>query len=122
MCDNCDKIREEMWAEIRDLLNYNRRTKGPLAEELAESLADIREQAEEAGREIDDDDLAVYTEALRAELIAMRCAFIARTCNNTEWHGKPPSFVLGAWAGQSMQMEQSHSLAANLLRRLFEEG
>jgi len=121
MCDNCEKIRDEMWTEIRDLLNYNRKLKGPLAEELAQHLELIQEQAEEAGREIDDDEMAVFTEALRAELIAMRCAFIARTCDGTEWKGHPPSFVLGAWAGQSMQMEQANSLAANLLRRLFED-
>lgn len=116
MCENCDKQREEIWAEIRDLLNYNRKMKGPLSEMLASKIDEVIE----AGA--DEDDMRVEVEALRAELIATRCAFIARATPGSEFHGMPPSIVLGAWAGNAMQAEKAAALGAvmgNLFRELF---
>lgn len=101
MCERCDKAREDMWAEIRDLLNYNRRIKGPLSEQVEESIA----SAIEAG--MSEENSIHASELLRAEMIAVRCAFIARAIPDQQFHRLPPSIVLGLWAGTTMEAEQT---------------
>ena len=116
MCDKCIERREEMWTEIRDLLNYNRRTQGPLSSMLKEGMDEVAERHEGG---VSDEEIREAVDAMRANLIAIRCAFIARSCPHTDWHGMPPSMVLGAWAGEAMRLEQTGGFAHELLARLF---
>lgn len=110
MCENCIVIREQMWAEIRDLLNYHRPVKGP----MSQSMYDHLEQAKENG--LSEDEAAMLVDEMRAELIAVRCAFIARTLPDSQFQGMPPSIVLGAWAGTCMQGESIASILGTLMR------
>jgi len=116
MCDKCQERRDEMWTEIRDILNFNRRARGPMSEMLAEGIESFCNEHPDYTEE----QVRTATDGIRAQLIALRCAFIARSCPETEWHGAPPSIVLGAWAGEAMQHEQMHSAGYQLIRRLFE--
>jgi len=117
MCDKCEQRRDEMWTEIRDLMNYNRRARGPLAEMLHEGIESFCEEHPNYTEE----QIAAAADGLRAQFIAIRCAFIARSCPETDFHGAPPSIILGAWAGEAMRYETSQSFAHQLIARLFEE-
>jgi len=116
MCEKCKERREEMWTEIRDLMNYNRRARGPLAEMLHDGISSFCEEHPNYS----EDEIRAASDGLRAQFIAIRCAFIARSCPETEFHGAPPSIILGSWAGEAMRMEQSSGIVHELLGRLFE--
>jgi hypothetical protein len=100
VCENCEKFKENAWAEVRDLMNYNRKVKGPLSEILAERMIAIRDE----NPEIDDEQAIASMESVRCEMIATRVAMIASMCH-AMFNGMPPSMILGAWAGESMRAE-----------------
>ena len=102
MCEDCLKQRRENWQEIRDLLNYKRpaAARGPLSTQLAEWLDEFAEE-----NEIDSDDIPAFTDAIRAEMIAVRCGCIARSCPNTDYHMEDLSDILAGWAGKVLQKE-----------------
>jgi len=101
MCDRCDDARQENWDEIRDLLNYNRADdlQGPLSTSLREGI----EQHEAANGPMAEK--AAVTDAIRAEMIASRCAIIASCAQTTDMHNKPISHVLGTWATEILKQE-----------------
>jgi hypothetical protein len=119
MCGQCEVMRKQMWNEVRDLLNFNRPIKGPLSEDLEMQF----EKAVE--REVmTEEEAALAIEALRAELIALRCAFIVRAIPGGEFHNVPPSLIMGSWAGQTMQSERlarMEKLFGNLFGSMREE-
>lgn len=112
MCERCENLSEEMWAEIRDLLNYNRKIKGPMSERLEEHLESARDHG------ASDEDIAHLKDVLRCELIALRCACIARMIPDQEFHQLPPSIIMGIWAGTTMNAERA-SVLGSLMNSLF---
>jgi len=102
VCEDCTKRRRENWQEIRDLLNYKRPNTGPLSTQLHEWIA---EYEQEQGEMMDDEERAVFTDAIRAEMIAVRCGCIARDCPNTTYHQEDLSDILAGWAGKVLQKE-----------------
>lgn len=111
MCENCSIVREQLWAEVRDLMNYKRKVKGPLSLKVEEALVAATAKAEENGWEIPDGEMSL--EAIRAEMIAARCAGIALACPDTTYHGMPASEILARWAGCAMQAEMEAAMAAS---------
>lgn len=101
MCEGCEQLKEECWAEIRDLMNYNRKVKGPMSEAMEARVEGIRNSDDPPSEET----IKQIVESVRAEMIAERCAFIARSCPDTEFHGAPLHVIMGAWAGSMMKME-----------------
>lgn len=94
MCERCEKTRENAWAEIRDLLNYNRKVNGPLSEALKNCAAEIAPQMETTLGE----DAGTFMEAIRAYMIAQRCAMVARSCPGYQFHEAPASYIMNEWA------------------------
>lgn len=112
MCDDCEQTRRENWQEVRDLLNFNRPTKGPLSTTLQQWL-------DENPSGLDDDELESNVDAIRAEMIAIRCACIARSCPETPFHGKNISDILGIWAGTAMKKELEIALRNSPVGRIL---
>jgi hypothetical protein len=122
MCEKCVKQREELWAEIRDLLNFNRKTKGLLSEELFAELDEVRQRMISDGTEVPDESFNVATECVRAELIAHRCAAITHLLPSGPLSAEPIHVILGSWAHQAMMMESMGPVSLlKLLRRLSQE-
>lgn len=110
MCEQCDKVREDSFAEIRDLLNFNRALKGPASEELAARI----EEARTMGMELPEEgtlEFSRFMDSVRAEMIAVRCAIIAKSAPDTFSHEAPCSMILGSWAGKIFQIESAAMLA-----------
>lgn len=107
MCQRCQVAKEEIWAEIRDLMDY---ASGPLSnvlrEQIAERTEDLDPIAEMFGVNPKWDEM---TEMLRCIMIAQRLAFVA-SYSDSHMHGQPPSLILGSWAGDLMTREL-HALA-----------
>lgn len=79
-----EKVRDELWTEIRQLVL----DEGPIVKRLDEALASHPGfPAEER-------------EAFVASYIAERCAEIAALADGP-FNGMPPTLVLGSWAGHS---------------------
>lgn len=108
MCENCEKIKETAWAEIRDLLNFNRKVKGPLSENFAARVDAMRNSPDAPPENV----LSSLVESLRAEMIADRCVLIARSCVDTDFHMMPGHMIMGAWAGEMMKEEIAARIAA----------
>jgi hypothetical protein len=112
MCEACVKIREDMWAEIRDILNYNRTVNGPLSAAMKESIERAKADGvypDEHGEE--------QIESVRAQMIAERCVFLARACVGATFHDAPPHMIMGAWAGEMMREEiRMAATSGNLFR------
>lgn len=106
MCERCEKVREDCWAEIRDILNFNRKVNGPVSEAIK---ARLEEAKNDPNVEFPDDplELSATVDAVRVALIAQRCAFVARACPETRFHGAPPSYIMGEWAREMMHEEIS---------------
>jgi len=103
MCEECQQKSEQIWAEIRDLMNYKRKVNGPLSEMIKQRVEEARVVFEEEN--LDDEMLVAITDLVRVEMIAQRCAFIARYTMGPH-HGEMPSQILGGWAGSALQIEQ----------------
>lgn len=106
MCEVCDEIREECWTEVRDLLNYNRaeELRGPFSKALAESLKEcVANDPEWAA--MDEDEIQRRVEAVRANLIADRCARIAQRCPGADTHMQPMSGIMYGWAKDLLHAE-----------------
>jgi hypothetical protein len=116
MSDDCkqdqQKQRRENWQEVRDLLNFNRPTKGPLSTTLQEWL-------DENPSGMDEDEIENYVDAIRAEMIAIRCACIARACPDTPFYMRNISDTLGVWAGSAMKKEMEIALRDSPLGRIL---
>lgn len=108
MCERCVKNREEAWAEIRDLLNFNRKVKGPLSESVEDRVNELRASSDAPPEDV----LTRIVESIRAQMIADRCVIIARCSEDTRFHMEPPSVIMGSWAGDLMKMEIAETMAA----------
>ena len=112
MCERCHVAKDEVWAEIRDLMDY---ADGPLSTALKQRVVDARETYSDTalgqfanfirGDEAEEEDWAGATESVRCLMIAQRLAFVA-TFGDSHWHGEAPSLVLGNWANDLMQRER----------------
>jgi hypothetical protein len=120
MCEDCDRLTELCWAEIRDLLNYNRKHKGPTAERLEgvvqQSCQDFQE---EYGCEPDAKAVEAALIATRAEYIVIRLATIVKMMKSGPLSGAPISVIIGSWAGEAMQTEMTTRNEEKQLARLL---
>lgn len=108
MCERCVKNREEAWAEIRDLLNFNRKVKGPLSESVEARVNELRASGDAPPEDV----LTRMVESIRAQMIADRCVAVARCCEDTQFHMEPASVIMGVWAGDLMKMEVAEAMAS----------
>lgn len=112
------ELRDRAWSDIRDLLNFHRKSAGPLSQSIKDRLDEICEEDEELAA-MSDDEMRQRTDLLRAELIAARCAAIACLVEDGPVHGQPLSMILGAWAGNAHQAEIRELLENNPLFGIF---
>lgn len=102
MCIKCQTAKDQVWAEVQDLVNYS----GPLTDELQTQLdaaldsEDLCESVEASMRPHNvsvEDYIRSAQESMRCEMIAQRLAFVV-TFGNTNQHGDPPSIICQRWA------------------------
>lgn len=117
MCESCNVRREQFFAEIRDLMNYSRKVKGPLSQKLSDKLDSAR--AEGLFSEGASED--VVLDAIRASMIATRCAGIAQSSPETVHHGEPLFLILGQWAGEAMSAEIMNSPFGRFMQLLGDD-
>lgn len=119
MCEQCKALHELAWTEMRDLMNYHRKNKGPLSLKYEKNFNEAFEEAAEQGMDVDDENRRrMFIDAIIAEQIAWRCAFVARSSVDTPTHNVPGSVILGTWAGELMQLEMRASSGTQILNLL----
>jgi hypothetical protein len=118
MCEGCDSRRETAWAEIRDLLNYNRKVRGPLSEMVAEKLQETVAHDSDFA-EMSAHEMSVIVDAIRASMIQERCVIIAQSSPATHFHGIPAHIIAYEWAGQILRKEMEQAAEANPLLALL---
>jgi hypothetical protein len=91
MCDDCRRQKAEVKEEILQLVSGE----GELFEELAQAAEEEFEDEQERQDALD---------AIVAEGIAQRAAFMAAYCPDTPTHNLLPFVILGMWAHQLMQL------------------
>ena len=107
MCEGCNKVREDAWAAIRDLLNYNRAVNGPISAEMKKN---VEKASADPDNSLSEDEIAMLVESVRAQKIAEFAVAIARACQDTEFHMVPAHVIMGSWAGELMRDEMMHRL------------
>lgn len=117
MCQQCHLAKEEIWAEVRDLVEYG---EGPLSTALKARIDERREMIADHPlaalldfvNEISpamDDSWTAAIETIRCIMIAQRLAFVA-SFGDSHLHGEAPSIILGTWGGDLLHREL-HALA-----------
>lgn len=102
-----DVCKEQIWAEIRDLLEFKN---GPVSVDIRERMRDLRHTQPKAFRAISKQyGITSAMEFVRSEMIARRTAMIAALCN-TPFRGNPPSVFLYGWADNQREVEVSLAL------------
>jgi predicted ATPase with chaperone activity len=104
MCENCTKIRDRCWNEIRDLMNYNRKVNGPLSERIKAKVEELRTNDEDF-MELSDEEVEARVTSMRCEMIAQRTVFIATNLPGGIFHQMSPSNCMGIMAGNLLQKE-----------------
>jgi hypothetical protein len=110
MCQQCEAIKEELWAEVHDLVNYNAEERGPLSKALDRRVHEIIQEpqfqimAYLSGMEISKTVADASIEAMRCMMIAQRLAFITMLGDSARG-GTAPSMIIGEWAGELLSRE-----------------
>jgi hypothetical protein len=121
MCEICKAGKKQALAEMRDIMNFWRPTRGPVSQEIANNWNEGKANGECEG-EMDDEINRQIIDAVRMEMIAQRAALAAKCCEDTPYHEEHVSVILGMWAGTVMKLEYRAMVEDNplsILRLLF---
>lgn len=112
MCERCEAVKEELWAEVRDLLEFHSEERGPLSKALARRVDEIMSEAQFhvmaflSNMDATDEAKNEAVEAMRCMMISQRLAVITMFGNSARG-GTAPSIVMGEWAGDLMGREMA---------------
>ena len=120
MCAECEKTIETCWAEIRDLMNYDRKVaKGPLAERLSGLMDHLSDQYRDEHGEASEQGFKDAAVAIRCELMAVRLAVIISRLPSGPFTGAPISIIIGSWAGEAFEVERRSPPSKRLRNLLY---
>src|SRR5262245_25394833 len=107
-------FKEQVWAEIRDLLEFKN---GPASQIVKDRVRKLRQEDLKAFRQISKEHgITCLMEYMRCQLIAERAAVLG-SATNSPWHGDAPSSILVNWAKELRENEVN-----SVLNDLFSNG